>query len=92
MRYTFSPKGVCAKSIAFEIDGDLVRDISFVDGCDGNLQGLAKLAEGRTINELVSLLKGIKCGHKATSCPDQLAKALKKHQPKKERPKKTNKP
>ena len=87
MRHTYSPKRVCATHIEFEIDGDVVRDIHFENGCHGNLQGLARLAEGRKIAEVVELLAGIKCGDRATSCPDQLAKALKKYRPKKTRKK-----
>ncbi|MDR0882157.1 MAG: TIGR03905 family TSCPD domain-containing protein [Candidatus Adiutrix sp.] len=83
MKHTYSPKKVCSTHIEFEIDGDVVHDIHFEKGCDGNLQGLARLAEGRNIAEVVELLAGIKCGRRATSCPDQLAKALKKYLPRK---------
>jgi uncharacterized protein (TIGR03905 family) len=85
MQHQFTPRGVCSKSIEFEIDGDTVHGIRFEEGCSGNLQAVAKLAEGRKIVEIIDLLAGIKCGKKATSCPDQLARALKKHRPKKRR-------
>ncbi len=78
MQYHYETKGTCSKSIDFEIDAGIVRDISFASGCPGNLEGLSRLAEGRRAEEVVELLAGIKCGKKKTSCPDQLAKALKK--------------
>ena len=76
MTYKYKTKGVCAREIAFEIDGDIVKNIEFTGGCNGNTQGLSRLAEGRSIGEVISALEGIKCGFKNTSCPDQLAKAL----------------
>ena len=78
VKRTFAPKGVCSKRIDFDLDEGLVRNIRFEGGCDGNLQGVARLAEGRRVSEVVELLSGIKCGQKSTSCPDQLARALKK--------------
>ncbi len=78
MKYTYIPKGTCSRKIEFELDGNIVHDISFTGGCHGNLQGLARLAQGMTIDEITEKLEGIKCGHKPTSCPDQLAQALKK--------------
>ena len=78
MEYTFRPRGVCSMQIKFEIGDDKkVRNIRFLGGCSGNTQGVARLCEGRNKDELISLLEGIKCGFKSTSCPDQLAKALK---------------
>lgn len=85
MKHKYTPKGVCSKKICFETDGDLVRNISFESGCSGNLQGLAKLADNRPAAEVISLLSGIKCGKKKTSCPDQLAESLKKCLEKKRR-------
>ncbi|MDR1242338.1 MAG: TIGR03905 family TSCPD domain-containing protein [Deltaproteobacteria bacterium] len=76
--FTFTPAGVCSTGLKFEIDGDIVRSIRFAGGCPGNLQAVAKLAEGRPAAEIVKLLEGIKCGEKPTSCSDQLARALKK--------------
>ncbi|UQZ90124.1 TIGR03905 family protein [Deltaproteobacteria bacterium Smac51] len=83
MRHSFSTKGTCSRSIEFDVNDGIVSGITFEGGCHGNLQGVAKLAEGRSVEELVSILSGIKCDTKKTSCPDQLAKALKKHTPKK---------
>ena len=78
MRYTFKPKGVCAAEISFDIDDGIVKNVSFYGGCSGNTQGVAKLCEGRKAAELAEILGGIRCGFKQTSCPDQLATAIKK--------------
>lgn len=76
--YTYSPKGVCSMKITFDVDeNDIVSNIKFTGGCNGNTQGVASLANGRKKDELISLLSGIKCGFRPTSCPDQLAEALK---------------
>ena len=77
MTYEYRPKGVCAAKINFDIEDGIVKNVQFMGGCNGNTQGVAKLAEGRSAVELISLLDGIKCGFKNTSCPDQLATALK---------------
>lgn len=77
MTYTYTPHGVCSMKITIEIDEDeTIKDINFLGGCNGNLQGISALARGRKIDEVAGTLKGIKCGLKGTSCPDQLAKAL----------------
>lgn len=76
MDYTFIPRGVCARKITFDIEGNTVRNVRFSGGCSGNTQGLAKLAEGMDADELIERLSGIRCGFKGTSCPDQLAKAV----------------
>lgn len=73
----YKPKGVCSREIDFEIDDHKVRNVSFIGGCSGNLQGIGRLIEGMDVNEAISRIEGIHCGSKATSCPDQLAKALK---------------
>lgn len=76
--YTFRPRGVCAMQIKFEIyDNGVVENIRFLGGCNGNTQGVSALANGKTAEELISLLEGIDCGGRGTSCPDQFAKALK---------------
>ena len=77
MEYTYKTKGVCARKIDFEIIDGKVRNVRFTGGCGGNTQGVAALAEGMTTEELISRLKGIRCGFKGTSCPDQLALAVK---------------
>ena len=74
MRY--QTKGTCSTYIDIELDGDVIRSVSFFGGCNGNLQGISKLVEGMKAEEAIKRLKGIKCGFKPTSCPDQLAVAL----------------
>ena len=74
----FTPKGVCSKQIHVELDNNnCVHNVSFIGGCNGNLQGIGRLIEGMDAKEAISRLEGIRCGFKNTSCPDQLAKALK---------------
>lgn len=74
---SYNPKGVCSVEINFEIDDEgLIHDLNFIKGCSGNAKGIAKLAEGRSAQEIIELFKGITCGNKSTSCPDQLAQAL----------------
>ena len=75
MHYT--PKGVCSTGIDIETDGNIIRSVQFTNGCSGNTQGIANLLAGMNIDEAVSRLDGIRCGRKETSCPDQLAQALK---------------
>lgn len=73
----YTPKGVCSRQIQFKLDGDVVRDVKYTGGCNGNLQGISKLVEGMKIDEVIEKLEGINCNGKGTSCPDQLAQALK---------------
>ena len=77
MEYTYKTKGVCARKIDFEITDGKVHNVRFTGGCGGNTQGVAALAEGMNADELVARLSGIRCGFKGTSCPDQLASAIK---------------
>ena len=77
MKYTYTPKGVCSMKIEYEITDGKVENVKFLGGCSGNTQGVAKLCNGRKKEEIIELLSGIKCGFKNTSCPDQLAQALK---------------
>lgn len=76
MTYTYSPCGVCSKSIEIDIDGEIIKDLRIIGGCHGNLQGISALCRGRKASDVILSLKGIKCGNKATSCPDQIAQAL----------------
>lgn len=77
MTHTYQPKGVCSRQITFELDDNgIVHNVSFYGGCNGNTQGLSRLAEGMDAHELVERLRGIRCGMRTTSCPDQLAKAV----------------
>jgi uncharacterized protein (TIGR03905 family) len=73
----YKTKGTCSTRIDFDLDGDIVRNVRFMGGCNGNLQGISRLVEGMPAREAISKLEGIRCGFKSTSCPDQLAKALK---------------
>jgi len=74
--FCFDNEGTCSESVSFRIDKGRVRSVEFAGGCDGNLTGLVRLVEGMEALEVVRTLKGIPCGGKATSCPDQLAKAI----------------
>lgn len=74
--FSYKPTGVCARRIDLEMDGHTIHSIAFSGGCAGNTQGVALLAVGQTAEELIGRLEGIRCGFKSTSCPDQLAKAL----------------
>ena len=76
MSYSYKTRGVCSMQINFDIEDNKVRNVKFLGGCSGNTQGVAALVEGMVVNEAISRMKGIKCGQRATSCPDQLATAL----------------
>ncbi|MGI6732223.1 MAG: TIGR03905 family TSCPD domain-containing protein [Anaerovoracaceae bacterium] len=76
MTYTYTTKGTCSRQIHIEIEDNIIKKVDFVNGCNGNGQGIAKLVEGMTVESVRERLKGIRCDGKATSCPDQLAKAL----------------
>lgn len=72
----YRPTGVCSQLIHVELDGDIIKNVEFIGGCNGNTKGLSSLVRGMDAHEAISRLKGITCGDKATSCPDQLAHAL----------------
>lgn len=78
MTFTYTPHGICSRQIVIDIDEntDTINSVSFMGGCNGNLQGIAALVKGRKPEEVISSLKGIDCNFKGTSCPDQLARAL----------------
>ena len=78
-RIIYNTVGTCSKQIIIELEDDIIQNIEFIGGCNGNLQGLDKLARGMKIQDIIERLKGIRCGAKATSCPDQLAVALVKY-------------
>ncbi len=78
MQFECKTKGTCSQRIYFRIEDGKVYDVEFLGGCNGNLQGIGKLVEGMDVDEVISRLEGIRCGMKPTSCPDQLANALKK--------------
>ena len=73
----YKPTGVCSKEINIELDGDTIKSVKFTGGCSGNTQGVAALVAGMKVSDAITRLEGIRCGRKETSCPDQLAKALK---------------
>ena len=73
----YKPVGVCSKLIRVDVENDVVENVEFVGGCNGNLKGICSLVRGMTVDEAISRLQGITCGYKSTSCPDQLAYALK---------------
>jgi uncharacterized protein (TIGR03905 family) len=74
--YSYSTKGVCSTNISFEIVDDKIAQVNFTGGCAGNLLGISTLVKGMKVSNAIDKLKGIKCGNKSTSCPDQLALAL----------------
>ncbi len=76
MEYRYRTKGTCSSEIIVELDGDTVRSVKFVGGCNGNTKGIASLVRGMKIDEVIERCEGIRCGVKPTSCPDQLAQAL----------------
>ena len=75
----YKTRGVCSQAIQFELDGDTIKHVNFIGGCSGNTQGVASLVEGMEVEEVIKRLKGIDCGGRGTSCPDQLAKALEQY-------------
>ena len=76
MTYTYRPRGVCSQLMEFELEGNTIQSLKVTGGCSGNLQGISRLVAGMDVDRAISLLDGIRCGFKPTSCPDQLAKAL----------------
>lgn len=77
MQYEYKTKGTCSQRILFEAENGLVKNVQFIGGCNGNLKGIAALVEGMPVDEVIKRVEGITCGMKKTSCPDQLAQALK---------------
>ena len=76
MSYSYNPKMVCSRRITFDLDGDVVHNVSFEGGCNGNLKAVSKLVDGMTVEQIEAKLKGNTCGMRPTSCADQLSKAL----------------
>ena len=74
----YSPKGVCSRSMEIDVEDGVIQAVRVVGGCHGNLQGVSALLKGMTVKEAIARMEGIRCGMKPTSCPDQLAQALKK--------------
>ena len=80
MDYTYRTKGTCSREISFELDGDRVKNVHFVGGCDGNLKAVATLVDGMTVEQIEKLLRGNTCGPRKTSCADQLTIGLREAQ------------
>ena len=76
--FTFYPEGVCSMMIEIELEGEIIKDVVFTGGCNGNLSGISKLIKGMNAEEVIEKLEGTRCGFKDTSCPDQLSRALRK--------------
>ncbi|MBR2877376.1 MAG: TIGR03905 family TSCPD domain-containing protein [Clostridia bacterium] len=77
MKYSYTTRGTCSRKINFDLEDGIVKNVSFEGGCNGNLKGISALVEGKPAEEVITAVSGITCGFKSTSCPDQLAKALK---------------
>ena len=80
MQYEYKTKGTCSQKIFFDVEDGKVHTVQFVGGCNGTLKGIGALVEGQDVSDVIARLEGIQCGMKPTSCPDQLAKALKETQ------------
>ena len=78
MQYEYKTSGTCSQKIFFEIEYNILKSVQFLGGCNGNLKGISALVEGMEVSEVIKRLEGTTCGMKSTSCPDQLATALKK--------------
>lgn len=76
MKFEYKTRGVCSQAMQFEIEDNVLKHLNVIGGCNGNLQGIASLVQGMDVDEVIRRLKGIRCGYKDTSCPDQLATAL----------------
>ena len=76
---TYRPRGVCSRNMEIDVEGDVIQSVRVEGGCSGNLQGICSLLKGMTVEEAVARMEGIRCGGKPTSCPDQLAQALKSY-------------
>lgn len=74
--FVYRPKGVCSQEMRFEMDGDIIRNVTIVGGCAGNLLGISKIIKDKNISEVKDAFQGVRCGGKPTSCPDQIAAAL----------------
>lgn len=77
MHYEYMPENICASQIDFDLEGNIVKNVVFTDGCDGNLKAIAKLVEGMTVEKIVEILSGNTCESRPTSCADQLVQAVK---------------
>ena len=76
MEYIYTPKGVCSMQMIFDIENNVIKSLKIIGGCPGNTIGVSRLVVGKTVDEVIEMLKGIPCGARGTSCPDQVAVAL----------------
>lgn len=76
MKYTYKTQGTCSSHIELEVENNVLKDVSFWGGCNGNLQGISRLVTGMPVAEVITKLEGVRCGSRSTSCPDQLCRAL----------------
>ncbi|MBQ4252542.1 MAG: TIGR03905 family TSCPD domain-containing protein [Erysipelotrichaceae bacterium] len=79
MKFEYNPRGVCSVHYVFDIEDDIIKDVQITGGCNGNLKGISRLITGMNINDVIEKLSGTTCGYKPTSCPDQIARALKQY-------------
>ena len=79
MEYRFTPQGVCSMEMIFDIENNIIKSLKIIGGCPGNTVGVSRLVAGRSIDEVIEMLEGINCGGRGTSCPDQVAIALKEY-------------
>ncbi|MDE5648912.1 MAG: TIGR03905 family TSCPD domain-containing protein [Oscillospiraceae bacterium] len=79
MKISYTPKGVCSRQINIEVEDGIVQNVEYIGGCNGNLKGIGSLVKGMKVEDVIEKLENIKCGNKNTSCPDQLAQALKEN-------------
>ncbi|MDO4164619.1 MAG: TIGR03905 family TSCPD domain-containing protein [Bacteroides sp.] len=76
MAYIYKTKGTCSSNIVVDVENDVVKDVKFMGGCNGNLQGISRLVKGMPVRSVIDRLEGVHCGARSTSCPDQLCQAL----------------
>jgi uncharacterized protein (TIGR03905 family) len=79
MKYTYTPRGICATKFEFDIDKDIIKSLKITNGCPGNTLGVSKLIANKNIDDVIKLFSGIDCRNRGTSCPDQIAQALKQY-------------
>ena len=77
MKYEYNPKGTCSKKMIFEIENEVIKEVEIIGGCPGNLKGISRIIRGMKLDEVIEDFEGVTCGMKFTSCPDQIAQALK---------------
>ena len=78
-KYSYQPKGVCSKLYEFEMEGNIIKSLKVTGGCNGNLKGISSILKEKTVDEVIEAFEGICCGPRSTSCPDQIAQALKNY-------------